>query len=105
MNDTLGHKGESAEVVPPWNVHGLHVSIREYDPWNTCLDVAPVLEEVKVSPYSLPGVMDRVQFLRTVLAEHASFQEINLHPHLQNLGILGAGNHVQALYIPWVLDS
>ena len=57
--------------MSPWNVHTLHLSFREDDSGHPCLDVAPVLEEVKVHSYSLPGVIDRIQFLRTVVAELA----------------------------------
>ena len=56
-------------------------------------------------PYSLPSVIDRVELFLTVIAEPASIFEVYLDPLLKNVRILGAGDHVQTLNIPWVIDS
>ena len=56
-------------------------------------------------PYSLPSVIDRVELLLTVIAEPASIFEGYLDPLLKNVRILGAGERIQTLNIPWVIDS
>ena len=49
--------------------------------------------------------MDRVELFLTVIAEPASIFEVYLDPLIKNVRILGAGDHIQTLNIPWVIDS